>query len=197
LKAERAASSGCGRNFALITSGGINSLNTTGWPVRYEGPSSSRPEGGLNLKKQAVKTFVLLGILLSLSAIYVYAREATMIRKVEIPFDFSVGNKTYPAGTYRITRVTPDKTVIQLNSEDGKQVVRVLTFPVRAKEIPETGKLNFRRYGKSYFLYQIWEPTDYQGRQLSKSRTERSVERDFLTKRGEEPAIVDLVVATP
>jgi len=120
-----------------------------------------------------------------------------MIRKVEIPFDFSVGNKTYPAGTYRITRVTPDKTVIQLNSEDGKQVVRVLTFPVRAKEIPETGKLNFRRYGKSYFLYQIWEPTDYQGRQLSKSRTERSVERDFLTKRGEEPAIVDLVVATP
>jgi len=65
------------------------------------------------LKKQAIKAFVFVGLLLSLSAIDVYARGDTMIRKVEIPFDFSIGNKTYPAGAYRVTRVTQDKTMIQ------------------------------------------------------------------------------------
>jgi hypothetical protein len=149
------------------------------------------------LKKQAIKTFVLLGILLSLSASHVYAQGATLIRKVEIPFAFSVGNKTFPAGAYRVTRVTPDKSVLQLNSEDGQEVVRILTHSVQAKVTPQTGKLNFRRYGETYFLFQIWEPDDNQGRELSTSRTERSVQRDFLAKRGEAPAIVDLAVIAP
>src|SRR5262249_29501233 len=118
---------------------------------------------------------------------------STLIRKVEIPFDFSVRNKTFPAGAYSITRVTQDKSVLQLSSEDGREVVRLSTYPVQAKETPDTAKLNFRRYGETYFLFQIWESDDTQGRQLSKSSSERSIERD-LAKRGEEPSIVDLVV---
>jgi len=157
-------------------------------------PSSSRPEGGINLKKQAIKAFVFVGLFLSLSAIYVYARGNTLIRKVEIPFAFSVGNKSFPAGVYSVTRVTPDKTVLQLSSEEGGEVIRVSTYAVQAKNVPETGKLNFRRYGEKYFLFQIWEPYDVQGRQLSKSRAERTVERDFLANGSEKPSIVDVAV---
>jgi hypothetical protein len=148
------------------------------------------------LKKQAIKAFVLLSFLLSLSAIYVYARGATLIRKVEIPFDFSVKDKTFPAGVYNVTRVTQDKSVLQLSSEDGRHAVRISTFPVQAKTPLRTGKLNFRRYGETYFLFQIWESGDTQGRQLSKSRVERSIERD-LAKRGKGPSIVDLAVIEP
>jgi len=148
------------------------------------------------LKKQAIKTFVLSGILLSLSAIYVYARGATLIRKVEIPFDFSIGDKTFPAGAYGVTRVNQDKIMLRLSRDDSREAINILTSPVQAKESPRTGKLVFRRYGNTYFLFQIWEPDDNQGRQLPKSRTERSVERD-LTKRGEKPSTVDLAVVTP
>jgi hypothetical protein len=148
------------------------------------------------LKKQAIKVFGLLSLLLSLSAIHVYAQSSPLIRKVEIPFDFSVRGKTLPAGTYSVTRVNPEKSLLQLRSADGREVINVVTNSVRAKELPKTGKLIFRRYGESYFLFQIWEADDIQGRQLLKSRTERSVERD-LTKRGEAPAIVDLAITSP
>jgi hypothetical protein len=70
-----------------------------------------------------------------------------------------------------------------------------MTSNVQAMETPTTSKLIFRRYGETYFLSQIWEAYSEHGRQLAKSRTERSVERD-LAMRGGRPAIVDLV-ATP
>jgi hypothetical protein len=145
------------------------------------------------LKKQGIKAFVLLSLLLSLSAIYVYARGNTLIRKVEIPFDFSVRDETFPAGAYSVTRVNQDKSILQISSEDGRRMVRISTYLVQAKEAPKSAKLIFRRYGETYFLSQIWESYDIRGRQLSKSRTERSFERD-LAKGGEEPSIVDLVV---
>lgn len=143
------------------------------------------------MKKQAVKAFVLVGFLFSLSAIYVYAKGNTLIGKVEIPFNFSVGDKTLPAGTYSVSRITQDKVVLQLRSEDGREVIRILTHSVQAKESPAIGKLSFHRYGETYFLFQIWEPDDNQGRQLPRSRTERSVQRD-LAKTGEESSTVDL-----
>lgn len=147
------------------------------------------------MKKQGIKAFVLSGLLLSVSAIYVNAQGKTLIRNVEIPFDFSVGNKTFPAGVYSVTSVNQEKIMLRLSSGDGREMIHIITSPVRAKEIPTTSKLIFRRYGETYFLSQIWELYNDQGHQLAKSRTERSVERD-LSKRGERPAIVDLV-ATP
>src|SRR5215467_1159333 len=158
-------------------------------------PPSSRPEGGLILKKQAIKAFVLLSLLLPLSAIYVYGQGKTLIREAKIPFDFAVGAKTFPAGVYSVTRVNQEKIMLRLSSKDGGESINIITSPVQAKEYPKTGKLIFRRYGETYFLSQVWESDEIQGRQLVKSRTERSVERD-LTKRGEGPAIVD-IVSTP
>ena len=147
------------------------------------------------MKKQAIKAFVLLSLLLPLSAIYAHAQGKTLIREVKIPFDFSVGDKTFPAGVYSVTRVNQEKLVLRLSSEDGREAIHIITNPVEAKEYPKTGRLIFRRYGETYFLSQIWESDEIQGRQLLKSRTERSVERD-LAKQGERPAIVD-IVSTP
>src|SRR5215475_10488529 len=162
---------------------------------RIQRPPSSRPEGGLILKKQAIKAFVLLSLLLPLSAIYVYGQGKTLIREAKIPFDFSVGDKTFPAGVYSVTRINQEKIMLRLSGEDGGESINIVTSPVEAEEYPKTGKLIFRRYGETYFLSQVWESGEIQGRQLLKSRTERSVERD-LTRRGEGPAIVD-IVSTP
>jgi hypothetical protein len=158
--------------------------------------ASSRPEGGHILKKQAIKAFALLSLLLSVSAIHVYAQGKPLIRKVEIPFDFSVRDKTFPAGTYSITRVNQEKALLRISSADGRETINIVTNSVQTNEFPKTGKLIFRRYGESYFLFQIWEADDIQGRQLSRSRTEWSVEHD-LAKRGAAPATVDRVVLTP
>jgi hypothetical protein len=72
---------------------------------------------------------------------------------VEIPFDFSIRDKTLPAGIYRVERIFKDAVLIR--SEDGQEARVSLTMPVRAKEIPETGRLLFHRYDEIYFHFQI------------------------------------------
>jgi hypothetical protein len=72
---------------------------------------------------------------------------------VEITFDFSIRDKTLPAGIYRVERIFKDAVLIR--SEDGQEARVSLTMPVRAKEIPETGRLLFHRYDEIYFHFQI------------------------------------------
>ena len=147
------------------------------------------------LKKQALRAFVLLSILFSLSANNVYAHGAVLINRVDIPFDFSVGAKKFPAGVYNITRVNQEKIILRLSSADGREAINIVTNSIQARETPKTSKLIFHRYGETYFLYQIWESEEVQGRQLAKSQTERTIEHD-LSKSGERVSVVDLV-ATP
>jgi hypothetical protein len=146
------------------------------------------------MKKLAFNIFTLLSLICSLSATSVYAQSKTLISKVEIPFDFSIRDKTLPAGIYRVERIFQDALLIR--SEDDQVVCVSLSMPVRAKEIQDTGRLLFHRYGETYFLFQIWEPGSNDGRQFLKSRTERSVERD-LAKKGEGASTIALVVLSP
>jgi len=143
------------------------------------------------MKKLALNVFPLLSLIFSLSAISVYAQSKTLISKVEVPFDFSIRDKTLPAGIYRVERIFQD--VLLIRSEDGQEACVSLTTPVRAKEIPETARLLFHRYEETYFLFQIWEPGSDDGRQILKSRAERSIERD-MAKKGEGASSIDLVV---
>lgn len=146
------------------------------------------------MKKLAFNVFTLLSLICSLTATSVYAQSKTLISKVEIPFDFSIRDKTLPAGVYRVERIFQDALLIR--SEDRQEVCVSLTMPVRAKEIPETGRLLFRRYGETYFLFQIWEPGSNDGREFVKSGAERSVERD-LAKKGEGASSIAVVVLSP
>jgi len=135
-----------------------------------------------------------LSLIFSISAISVYAQGKTLISKVEIPFDFSIRDKTLPAGVYSVERIFQDALLIR--SEDGQEACVSLTMPVRAKEVPETGRLLFHRYEDTYFLFQIWEPGSDDGRQVLKSGAERSIERD-MAKKGERATSIALVVTSP
>jgi hypothetical protein len=146
------------------------------------------------MKKLAFNAFVLLSLCLPLSAVSAYAQGNTLISRAEIPFDFSVRDRTLPAGTYSVTRIFPD--VLLIRSEDCQEAIVTLTMPVQAKEIPETGELVFHRYGETYFLFQIWVPGISDGRQLLKSRTERSIERDSA-ENGAGPSDITRVVLSP
>src|SRR5499426_4549519 len=143
------------------------------------------------MKRLAVNAFTWLSLIFSLPAISVNAQSRTLISKVKIPFDFSIRDKTLPAGVYSVERIFQDALLIR--SEDGQEACVSLTMPVRAKEVPETGRLLFHRYEETYFLFQIWEPGSDDGRQILKSGAERSIERD-MAKKGEGVSSIALVV---
>jgi len=97
-----------------------------------------------------------------------------------IPFEFSVGNKTLPAGEYTVRCLNPssDLKVLQLRSRDGLVVAMVLTNSVIGKS-QETARLIFNRYGDDYFFTQAWMPADNTGMQAPKSRSEKRIAREL------------------
>jgi hypothetical protein len=109
-----------------------------------------------------------------------------------IPFAFSVGNKTMPAGEYTVSCANPasDLKVLQLRSRDGRTGVMVQTSSVIGK-IQDSAKLVFNRYGDHYFFAQAWLPADNIGMQASQSRSEK-----FARELVREKRTTETVVAT-
>lgn len=141
------------------------------------------------MRKQTLRAVAMLSLLLSLAVSSTQAQSAKSV-VVTIPFDFTVGGKTLPAGDYIVKRSTQ-------YSEDGIQILRkdsgggafVLTIPIQSGAAKETSKLVFNRYDDQYFLSQVWASGSSYGRELLKTRQERTLGRE-LAKNGSEPQTV-------
>jgi hypothetical protein len=125
------------------------------------------------MKKQIYISLITLGLLTALAATPVYAQFQTPI-KLSVPFAFTVGDKTMPAGEYTLKPANDAGLYSRLliRSKDGKTVAIILTGVIQASAVQEEAKVTFNRYGDQYFLSQVWMPgTDY-ARQLRKSDVE-------------------------
>ena len=72
--------------------------------------------------------------------------------KADVPFDFTVGNKLVPAGTYTISGPFPYH-VIEIQNRDAHVAILSRTSPDDQQS--KTGKLVFTKYGDQYFLSEI------------------------------------------
>jgi len=72
--------------------------------------------------------------------------------KAKIPFDFTVGNSSLPAGEYRIS--SPLRAAIQLRSADNASVATVLSSH-KSHDEGSGNVLVFHKYGNRYFLNRI------------------------------------------
>ena len=130
------------------------------------------------MKKQALKTFTMFGLLLMLTAISVSA-QSERSKTTTIPFDFIVGQKILPAGEYTVRPNRKDSAnVWLLQSRDGHASTLFTTMPVQASKTQEEAKLVFHKYGEQYFLSQIWTLGDATGRELMTRRLEREVAKN-------------------
>lgn len=137
------------------------------------------------MKKQTLKTVVVLNLLLILTVVSAVARSSRKVTNV--PFSFTVGGKTLPAGEYAIERYQRQSENIWLvQSRDGRSSVLVNTHSVRSYEPQDKGKLVFRRYGSQYFLSQIWSEGATSGRELRVSRSKS----DLAKNEGEGETVV-------
>ena len=72
-----------------------------------------------------------------------------------IPFAFSMGKTTLPAGRYTITVLNPasDRKILQIRSVDGRSSAVVLTTGIIG-DVSDDAKLVFERYGDRYVFAQ-------------------------------------------
>ena len=126
------------------------------------------------MKKQAFALAV--GLLVSMGAAGVCHAQRPALG-VNIPFSFQVGDKTLPAGEYRVQSMSAGSGDVQLIREkDGDALTVVLTMVVDPKDAKSEPQLIFNHYGNSYFLSQIWTGAG-QGRELFKSKREKETAR--------------------
>ena len=134
------------------------------------------------MKKQALRTFTILSIVLVLTAITVSA-QSERSKVTNIPFNFIVGQKILPAGEYTIEPNRKDSENVWLvQSRDGHITALFTTMSVRASETQEKTKFVFHKYGDRYFLSQIWRAGDNGGRELRMSRPERELTKNAVER---------------
>jgi hypothetical protein len=94
----------------------------------------------------AIALFTIAGFVIAGSAL---AQNRAV--RADVPFDFTVGDKLLPPGTYEIT--TAMSGVIEIQNR-GKHVA-VLTPASPDNNTSQTGKLVFDKLGNQYFLSEI------------------------------------------
>lgn len=112
--------------------------------------------------------------------------------RAHVPFTFTVGDKSLPAGDYtvRILNPTSDRKTLQIRSEDGRVSAMVQTLGVNSALAKET-KLVFRRYGEQYFFAQAQMAGDTTSLAATKTRAERATQRAM--KRPDSNTVVAIV----
>jgi hypothetical protein len=133
--------------------------------------------------KHVKKALALSGllVLLTFSAALGQSDRQTIIH---IPFNFTAGEKAFPAGKYVIERNRKDSDlvwVIRHKDNVGKAVF--LTRPVRANETQQETRLVFHQYGDLYFLSEFWTAGDATGREIQISNRERAIDKALAEKR--------------
>jgi hypothetical protein len=75
--------------------------------------------------------------------------------RVNIPFDFTVGNHTLPAGQYELSTVWSDNSAAW-KIADGQRHSAFLRTNALSSSSDHTCSLIFRRFGGEYALVQFW-----------------------------------------
>ncbi|HKC63202.1 MAG TPA: hypothetical protein VKB86_06165, partial [Pyrinomonadaceae bacterium] len=134
------------------------------------------------MKKQALKAVTMLVSIIALAFMTAVATNAQSGRtslRANVPFDFIVGDKTLAAGEYSVAQISQDATGIKVSGRNNHQNAMRLSIPVQASAAKDRAMLIFHRYGDQYFLAQVWTPGSSEGREMLKSKAERSAEREL------------------
>jgi len=126
----------------------------------------------MKLIERAIALAALI-LLVTVSSAYAQTDRQT---PVNIPFNFSIGEKTMPAGKYLIRRNRKDSdTVWVIQNKESGEAALLLTRSVRATETEENAKFVFRKYDDVYFLSEFWAAGTNSGREIQVTDRERAL----------------------
>ena len=111
--------------------------------------------------------------------------------RANIPFAFTVGKMTLPAGEYRVQKPGQNSPALLIQRTDASAAAIVMSIAVAANSRQTQTKLVFHRYGNQYFLAQVWRAGESRGRELLKS----AKEKELTIARNETPDQVTIVAS--
>ena len=144
------------------------------------------------MKREFLKGFTMLVLIvtIALATAVVSANAQSNANKVvaDVPFEFSVGYKALPAGTYSVQSIVSAGDGLLIQITDGKISALRLSEATRQIKDKPKARLVFHRYGERYFLAEVWNGVDNTGRQLTKSQEERAIASELMLASAKENA---------
>jgi hypothetical protein len=93
--------------------------------------------------------------------------------KFTTTFPFMVGHKTMPAGSYTITPLETDHSLVEISN--GRTSALILTEPDSPKVPPRQDEVTFAKEGNTYVLREVWDAASATGAETPEARA-RNVE---------------------
>jgi hypothetical protein len=126
--------------------------------------------------------------LASLSLIVVWAMgpayaQSVPVIKVNIPFEFSFGDKTFPSGSYSLAQ--PRQHFLVLRDARGQTIASTFTEGLESSAASATGKLTFRSVDGVNVLTEVRQQDDSSGERLPSTNTNS---RSYIPKHGPSEA---------
>jgi hypothetical protein len=139
--------------------------------------ANNKTQGGC--MKVIARTAVSLVLLISAFAGLAQAQYGQVIT-VNVPFEFTVGHKTFPAGSYSIVRTAP--CALALRDSRAYVLATVMTTRAEAATPSATAKLVFRVEGGRHVLDRVWSANSRFGDQLPRTKPGIDLARAQATK---------------
>ena len=112
-----------------------------------------------------------LGLFAAVACSGLHAQTPTV--RASIPFDFQIGQTRMPAGDYQFRH---EHGWLAVQDQSGSPVAAVMTNTVYRPGTPANeAVLQFNRYGRVYFLANIWKGGSDTGHSLSTSAREKEL----------------------
>jgi len=93
--------------------------------------------------------------------------------KANVPFAFSAGNETFPAGEYTVSAV--GQMGVLAIRDTGKHSMLIASQATVSSGASEKSKLIFHRYGDRYLLSEIWVQGESRGNRLPRTKLEKEL----------------------
>jgi hypothetical protein len=137
----------------------------------------------MTLSLRGLTAIVAAAIIASAAAASAQTTDST----TNVPFAFTVGNKTLPRDVYRISRLPGHMDVVQIRGLRGGVIV--MSQPEGPDRQDPSPRLVFHRYGDSYFLREIRMPGNV-GLALPATRLERDAAEKVAGNAAPEVVVV-------
>ncbi|MCA1614405.1 MAG: hypothetical protein LC800_09780 [Acidobacteria bacterium] len=129
------------------------------------------------MTKQVLKAFTAAAVFaaLALFAAVGTARAQSPVQiRINVPFDFYVGDQLLPAGEYTVRRAAAGANNTLVVAGGGERAARQTSVIEGGREADAT-KLVFHRYADQHFLVSLWTEGERTGRGFRPSKRERAI----------------------
>lgn len=132
------------------------------------------------MKKAALQICTTVGLIILIAVV---SAQAQTQYRVQIPFDFNIGQKSYRSGEYSVGLLSQaaDQKVIVIRDAKGRNSYAVMPTRAESGARVDAAKLIFNRYEDQYFLAEITAPAF--NAELFKSKMEERIGKNQKVRR--------------